>query len=71
MTGMYVAEGTRRGLIPGRTVIVPAHLVEKWRRDLRRYFSIDAAGSDQSWASGRSQLWLNSCWVSAGLPSVR
>jgi superfamily II DNA or RNA helicase len=43
MTGMYLAEGTRRGLIPGRTVIVvPAHLVEKWRRDLRRYFAIDA-----------------------------
>ena len=43
MTGMYVAEGTRRGLIPGRTVIVvPAHLVEKWRRDLRRYFAIEA-----------------------------
>lgn len=43
MTGMYLAEGTRRGLIPGRTVIiVPAHLVEKWRRDLRRYFAIEA-----------------------------
>ena len=43
MTGMYIAEGTRRGLIPGRTIIVvPAHLVEKWRRDLRRYFAIDA-----------------------------
>jgi superfamily II DNA or RNA helicase len=42
MTGMYLAEGTRRGLIPGRTVVVvPAHLVEKWRRDLRRYFAID------------------------------
>lgn len=43
MTGMYIAEGARRGLIPGRTVIiVPAHLVEKWRRDLRRYFAIEA-----------------------------
>lgn len=43
MTGMYLAEGTRRGLIPGRTIIVvPAHLVEKWRRDLRRYFAIEA-----------------------------
>ncbi|WP_072313382.1 helicase-related protein [Agrococcus sp. Marseille-P2731] len=43
MTGMYVAEGTRRGLIPGQTVIVvPAHLVEKWRRDLHRYFAIEA-----------------------------
>jgi len=44
MTGMYIAEGTRRGLIPGRTVIVvPAHLIEKWKRDLRRYFAIEAA----------------------------
>ncbi|NBH10359.1 helicase-related protein [Amycolatopsis sp. SID8362] len=43
MTGMYLTEGTRRGLIPGRTVIiVPAHLVEKWRRDLRRYFAVHA-----------------------------
>lgn len=44
MTGMYIAEGTRRGLIPGRTVVVvPAHLVEKWKRDLRRYFAIEAS----------------------------
>ncbi|WP_159000922.1 helicase-related protein [Streptomyces sp. SBT349] len=43
MTGMYIAEGTRRGLIPGRTiVVVPAHLVSKWQRDLRRYFAIEA-----------------------------
>ena len=43
MTGMYVSEGTRRGLVPGRTIIVvPAHLVEKWKRDLRRYFGIEA-----------------------------
>jgi hypothetical protein len=28
MTGMYLAEGRRRGLVPGKTVIVvPAHLV--------------------------------------------
>lgn len=44
MTGMYIAEGTRRGLIPGRTlIVVPAHLVLKWMRDLRRYFAIEAA----------------------------
>jgi superfamily II DNA or RNA helicase len=43
MTGMYLAEGTRQGLIPGPSVIVvPAHLVQKWRRDLRRFFGIDA-----------------------------
>ncbi|MFF2485148.1 helicase-related protein [Microbacterium sp. NPDC058062] len=44
MTGMYILEATRRGLIPGRTIIVvPAHLVEKWKRDLLRYFAVDAA----------------------------
>lgn len=43
MTGMYLVEGRRRGLIPGRTVIVvPAHLVGKWLRDLRRYFGVEA-----------------------------
>ncbi|NMO37313.1 DUF3883 domain-containing protein [Streptomyces sp. GMY01] len=44
MAGMYLAEGTRRGLLPGRTIIVvPAHLVGKWQRDLRRYFAIQSA----------------------------
>lgn len=43
MTGMYLAEASRRGLIPGQTVIVvPAHLVDKWRRDLYRHFAIEA-----------------------------
>ena len=43
MTGMYLAEGRRRGLVPGKTVIVvPAHLVEKWIRELKRIFGIDA-----------------------------
>lgn len=43
MTGMYLTEGRRRGLVPGKTVIVvPAHLVEKWLRDLKRYFAVDA-----------------------------
>jgi superfamily II DNA or RNA helicase len=43
MTGMYLAEGRRRGLVPGKTVIiVPAHLVGKWIRELERFFGIDA-----------------------------
>ena len=43
MTGMYIAEGRRRGLVPGKVVIiVPAHLVDKWLRDMRRYFGIEA-----------------------------
>lgn len=43
MTGMYLAEGRRRGLVPGKTVIVvPAHLVDKWIRELKRFLGIDA-----------------------------
>jgi superfamily II DNA or RNA helicase len=42
MTGMYLAEGRRRELIPGKTIIVvPAHLVNKWIRELQRFFGID------------------------------
>lgn len=43
MTGMYLVEGWRRGLIPGKTVlVVPAHLVAKWVRDLERFFGVSA-----------------------------
>ncbi|GAA2500710.1 helicase-related protein [Terrabacter carboxydivorans] len=43
MAGMYMTEGRRQGLIPGRSlVIVPAHLVTKWERDLRRLFGVEA-----------------------------
>lgn len=41
MTGMYLAEARRRGLIPGRSVvIVPAHLVQKWLEELEDFFGI-------------------------------
>jgi SNF2 family DNA or RNA helicase len=44
MTGMYLAEGRRRGLIPGPTVIVvPAHLVQKWQDELEDFFGIHAS----------------------------
>jgi SNF2 family DNA or RNA helicase len=43
MTGMYVADARRRGLVTGRAlVVVPAHLVTKWLLDLERYFGIRA-----------------------------
>lgn len=42
MAGMYLTEGRRQGLIQGRSVvIVPAHLVTKWERDLRRMFGVE------------------------------
>ena len=43
MAGMYMAEARRRNLLPGRTIlIVPAHIVTKWIRDLERFFGIQA-----------------------------
>ncbi|WP_166784953.1 helicase-related protein [Cryobacterium sp. Hz7] len=42
MAGMYLAEGRRQGLIRGRVVIiVPAHLVTKWERDMSRLFGVE------------------------------
>jgi superfamily II DNA or RNA helicase len=43
MAGMYLAEGRRQGLVTGRALfVVPAHLVTKWERELRRFFGVDA-----------------------------
>jgi superfamily II DNA or RNA helicase len=65
MSGMYLAEAMRRGLLPGNTVIVvPAHLVEKWIRDLRRYFAITAKritpeiARDPADLDPRYRVWL-------------
>jgi superfamily II DNA or RNA helicase len=44
MTGMYLGEGRRRGLIPGPTaIVVPAHLVQKWQDELEDFFGIHAS----------------------------
>ncbi len=43
MGAMYLTEGRRRGLITGNALfVVPAHLVTKWERDLRRMFGVQA-----------------------------
>ncbi|MFI6059636.1 helicase-related protein [Streptomyces sp. NPDC051286] len=78
MTGMYIAEGTRRGLLPGKTVIiVPAHLVQKWKRDLRRYFAIEAAtvtpevARDPRDLDPRVSVWVASVDLYTYNPDVR
>ena len=78
MTGMYLSEGTRRGLVPGRTiVVVPAHLVEKWKRDLRRYFAIEAGhitadvARDPRDLDPRVSVWLVSVDLYTYTPDVR
>ena len=43
MGAMYLTEGRRRGFITGNALfVVPAHLVTKWERDLRRLFGVRA-----------------------------
>lgn len=41
MTGMYIAEMRRQGLLQRALIVVPAHLVPKWERDLQRFFGLD------------------------------
>lgn len=78
MTGMYIGEGTRRGLLPGKTaIIVPAHLVQKWKRDLHRYFAIEAAtvtpevARDPRDLDPRVSVWLASIDLYTYNPDVR
>ncbi len=57
MAAMYLAEGRRRGLVPGRALfVVPAHLVTKWERDLKRFVGIEARVIDSRVASDPADL---------------
>lgn len=67
MTGMYLVEGRRRGLIPGPAIIVvPAHLVPKWREELEDFFGIQASiltaevGRDPKDLDPRVDVWIAS-----------
>ena len=57
MAAMYLAEGRRRALIPGRALfVVPAHLVTKWERDLKRFVGITAKVIDSRVAADTADL---------------
>jgi superfamily II DNA or RNA helicase len=78
MAGMYLAEGRRQGLIQGRTVIiVPAHLVTKWERDLRRLFGVEARristeiAADPADLDPRYDTWVVSVDLYTHNPDVR
>ena len=67
MTGMYLAEGRRRGLIPGPTVlVVPAHLVQKWQEELEDFFGISPSrltpevARDPKDLDPRVEVWITS-----------
>lgn len=65
MAGMYLTEGRRQRLVQGRAVIVvPAHLVTKWERDLRRLFGVEAkritaeVAADPADLDPRYDIWV-------------
>ncbi len=67
MTGMYLVEGRRQGLIPSATVIVvPAHLVPKWAEELEDFFGIRASiltpeiARDPKDLDPRVEVWIAS-----------
>ncbi len=67
MTGMYLAEGRRRGLIPGPTIlVVPAHLVQKWQEELEDFFGISPSrltpevARDPKDLDPRVDVWITS-----------
>lgn len=78
MAGMYLTEGRRQGLIQGRTVVmVPAHLVTKWERDLRRLFGVEVrritneVAVDPADLDPRFDTWLVSLDLFTHNPDVR
>jgi superfamily II DNA or RNA helicase len=78
MTGMYLAEGRRRGLIPGPTVlVVPAHLVQKWQEELEDFFGISASrltpevARDPKDLDPRVDVWVTSVDLFTHNPDVR
>src|SRR5262245_15152646 len=78
MTGMYLVEGRRRGLIPGSAIlIVPAHLVQKWQEELEDFFGIRASrltpevARDPKDLDPRTEVWVTSVDLFTHNPDVR
>ena len=78
MTGMYLVEGRRRGLIPGPVVIVvPAHLVPKWQEELEDFFGVHSSfltpdvARDPKDLDPRVDVWMTSVDLFTHNPDVR
>jgi SNF2 family DNA or RNA helicase len=78
MTGMYLVEGRRRGLIPGPSiVVVPAHLVQKWQEELEDFFGILASrlspevARDPKDLDPRVNVWVTSMDLFTRNPDVQ
>jgi SNF2 family DNA or RNA helicase len=78
MTGMYLVEGRRRGLIPGPSmIVVPAHLIQKWQEELEDYFGIRSSrltpevARDPKDLDPRVDVWITSLDLFTHNPDVR
>lgn len=78
MTGMYLVEGRRRGLIPGPSmIVVPAHLTQKWQEELEDFFGIRASrltpevARDPKDLDPRVDVWVTSLDLFTHSPDVR
>jgi superfamily II DNA or RNA helicase len=78
MAGMYIVEARRRGLMPGPAmIVVPAHLVQKWREELEDFFGIHAnvlspdVARDPLDLDPRVEVWLASLDLFTHNPDVR
>lgn len=78
MSGMYLVEGRRRGLIPGPSIlVVPAHLVQKWQEELEDFFGVRASrltpdvARDPKDLDPRVEVWVTSVDLFTHNPDVR
>ncbi len=77
MSGLWLREAQRLGLVKRALVVCPAHLVIKWRADFKRFFDADlrevtAETVRQSALSGSDDdLWVVSLNLAAVNPAVR
>jgi hypothetical protein len=78
MTGMYLVEGRRRGLIPGPSmIVVPAHLGQKWQEELEDFFGVRSSrltpevARDPKDLDPRVDVWITSLDLYTHNPDVR
>ena len=77
MSGLWLREAQRLGLVKRALVVCPAHLVIKWRADFKRFFDADlrevtAETVRQRALSGSDDdMWIASLNLAAANPAVR
>jgi SNF2 family DNA or RNA helicase len=76
MAGMYLREMQRLGFVRRALVVAPAHLVNKWQDDFKRFFGVElrriqSTTIDEGALSTPHELWIVSLDLAAVNPSVQ